>query len=112
MTILKDQAVDLIDSLLIDMFQRMNTVKIPESDTSDIDKNNIRIFHAIFKVLVTAAEINSSFMVSERNVPYFASFFKYLVQHFESNIDKSTKKTLANLFKALLLDFSGLSANT
>lgn len=89
----------------------MNSVKVPEADTSDIDKNNIRIFHAVFKVLQTASEINSSFMVSERNAPYFTDFFKYLVLHFETNIDKSTKKTIANLLKALLLDFSGLSAN-
>jgi hypothetical protein len=56
----------------------MNPVKVPESDTSDVDKINVRIFSAFFKIILTAAEFNPSFLISEKNLQYFSSFLKYL----------------------------------
>ena len=46
----------------------MNAVKVPDSDTSDIDKMNIRIFSAFFKIILTAAELNPGFLVSQKNL--------------------------------------------
>lgn len=79
---LREQGIDLIEQLLLDIFYKMNAVKVPESDTSDIEKNNIRIFQGFFKILQTAVDINSNFLVSQRNSPYLETLIKYLIQHF------------------------------
>ena len=89
----------------------MNSVKIPENDTSDIEKNHIRIFQTFFRIILTSVEINCGFLVSQRNSPYFGSFIKYMISHFELNIDKNIKKSIANILKNLVIDFSGLSAS-
>jgi len=69
LTVLKEQAIDLIDNLMQDMNTKMSTVKIPDSDTSDMEKNNIKIFHMFFKIFLTASEIHPVFLVSVKNQP-------------------------------------------
>ena len=86
----------------------MSTVRIPTSDTSDLEKINIRVFNSLFKVLLGAASIDSTFFVSQTNIQYFNDFVNYMIQHFEENIDKNLKKIIASLLKDLFIDLSGI----
>ena len=60
----------------------MNSVKIPEGETSEIEKNSIRIFNSFFKILVTATETNPTFLISQRNQQFFTTFLNI------SNLDR------------------------
>jgi hypothetical protein len=110
LTILKDQGVEVIDKIYGKMLQKMGEVKVPESDTSDIEKNNIKIFNLMFKVLHTASEINCMYLVSPANVAVFPGFLQGLSMHLERSVDKAVKKTIANILKTLFFHFSGLSS--
>lgn len=110
LTVLKDQGVEVVDKIYAKLLLKMSSVKIPESDTSDIEKNNIKIFGLIFKVFLTAAEINPLYLVTPGNLSLFPSFLQSLSLHLERSVDKVLKKTLANLIKTLFFHFSGLSA--
>ncbi|CDW81505.1 exportin-t [Stylonychia lemnae] len=112
LTILKDQGIDLIDQLLFDLMQKMGIAKIPQSDTSDIEKNVIRIFAGFFKLLQTSVEINPQFIYSGTNQSFFEGLISYMVTHYENNIDRNTKKTILSIFKELIIELSGLQKNT
>ena len=86
----------------------MSTVRIPTSDTSDLDKMNIRIFNTMFKVFQGAASIDSTFFVSQTNIQYFNDFINYMIQHFEENIDKNLRRVITFIMKDLFIDLSGL----
>ena len=89
----------------------MSSVDIPISDTSDIDKNNIKTLATFFKLIHTAVNVDPTFLFSTLNLPFFLDFLKYLMAHFEQNVDKPTKKAIAVILKEMFVDFSGLKAN-
>jgi hypothetical protein len=100
--------IPLIDFLFVDIFQKMSQIPIPTSDLSDIDKVNNKSFFIYFKLIYTSIEIDSTFLFSNKNHPYFNDFLKYLIAHFETNVDRNCKKVLAHIFKDMFIDFSGL----
>lgn len=112
MLILKTDAIPIIELLLGNILSKITTINIPTSDVSDIDKINIKVFYSFFKLIESAIEVDASFLFSERNIPSFLDFLKYLIAHFENNIDKATKKMLTYIFKEMVIEFSGLKLNS
>eukprot|EP00347_Sterkiella_histriomuscorum_P020494 403337586 len=108
-TTLKSHGIELIDNIFLALFQKMSSVKIPESDLSDIDKNNNKVFAGFFRIILTSVEIDSTFLFSQVNAPYFNNFLSYAILHLETNIEKTTKKTVLTILKELFIDFSGLT---
>ena len=86
----------------------MSSVRIPNSDTSDLDKINMRIFISMFKVLQGTASIDATFFVSPTNIQYFNDIIAYIIQHFEESVDKNLKRIITVLLKDLFIDLSGL----
>jgi hypothetical protein len=87
----------------------MNCVPIPSANTSDVDKVQVKIFSHYFKLLLSIAEVDSSILCSQNNLPIFNDVINFLANHFERNIDKSTKKGISAIFRELFIDFSGLT---
>ena len=108
-TTLKSHGIELIDNIFLYLFQKMSAVKIPESDLSDIDKNNNKVFAGFFRIVLTSVEIDSTFLFSVVNAPYFNNFLSYAILHLETNIERTTKKTVLTILKELFIDFSGLT---
>ena len=110
-TLLKSQSLPLIDYLFLELFRRMALVPIPTTDTSDLDKNNLRVFTAFFKLVSTCVEVDAGFLVSDKNKAYFQEFLRCLQAHFDQNADRLIKKTVVYILKDMLLDFTGLKLN-
>lgn len=67
------------------------------------------MFGSYFRLILTAIEIDSTFLFSNKNAGFFNNFMGYMMQHLDTNIDANTKKTILHILKELFIDFSGLT---
>lgn len=105
MQTVKAESVSLVSLLFNDLYQRVIAAGIPLTDTSDADKSILRCISSFVRFVSSIIETLDQ-TVGLKLLPDGLS--DWLLGNFEQNPDKLVKKSIAQAFKELLTQISGV----
>jgi len=101
----KAESVSLVSLLFNDLYQRVIAAGIPLTDTSDADKSILRCISSFIRFVSSIIEtLDQTFGL--KLLP--DGLTDWLLGNFEQNPDKLVKKSIAQAFKELLTQISGV----
>ena len=99
---IREEALEVIEELFSIIFLKIQQIPVPEQDTSEIEKIQIRVTRVFFLLLSkTFNDFTCSILLSPRNYQLIDSFISLIFDHQLRGVDQTTKKIISTMMRAM-----------